>query len=108
MVWEIPQFGPVEGKRWAGVLATAGGVLIYPDPKGDLVAVDERDGRPHRVLEVGLLEPARLECHPLEPREAEEREVEAAVDEAHVDERRVDEADAGEPCAAQNKIERHD
>ena len=45
VVWEIPQFGPVEGKRWAGVLATAGGVLLYPDPSGGLVAVDQKDGK---------------------------------------------------------------
>ncbi len=44
-VWEIPLTGPVEGKRWAGVLLTAGGILIYPDPNGDLVAVDEKDGK---------------------------------------------------------------
>jgi PQQ-dependent dehydrogenase (methanol/ethanol family) len=45
VVWEIPQTGPIEGKRWAGVLATAGGILIYPDPNGDLVAVDQKDGK---------------------------------------------------------------
>ncbi len=45
VVWEIPQTGPIEGKRWAGVLATAGGILLYPDPKGDLVAVDQKDGK---------------------------------------------------------------
>jgi glucose dehydrogenase len=44
-VWEIPQTGPVEGKRWAGVLATAGGILVYGDPNGDLVAVDQKDGK---------------------------------------------------------------
>ncbi len=46
VVWEIPQTGPVEGKRWAGVLATAGGILIYADPDGNLVAVDQKDGKP--------------------------------------------------------------
>ncbi|MGH9327159.1 MAG: PQQ-binding-like beta-propeller repeat protein [Terriglobia bacterium] len=45
LVWQIPQFGPVEGKRDAGVLATAGGLLFYGDPTGDIVAVDERDGK---------------------------------------------------------------
>lgn len=45
LMWEIPQFGPIEGKRWAGVLATAGGILLYPDPSGDLVAVDQKDGK---------------------------------------------------------------
>jgi outer membrane protein assembly factor BamB len=45
IVWEIPQTGPIEGKRWAGVLATAGGILLYADPNGDLVAVDQRNGK---------------------------------------------------------------
>jgi PQQ-dependent dehydrogenase (methanol/ethanol family) len=45
IVWEIPQFGPAEGKRDAGVLATAGGLLFYGDPSGDFVAVDNRSGK---------------------------------------------------------------
>ena len=45
VVWEIPQTGPVEGKRFAGVLGTAGGILLYGDPNGDLVAVDQKDGK---------------------------------------------------------------
>jgi len=45
VVWEIPQIGPTEGKRMAGVLGTAGGVLFYGDPSGDFVAVDARDGK---------------------------------------------------------------
>jgi PQQ-dependent dehydrogenase (methanol/ethanol family) len=45
IVWENPQIGPTEGKRNAGVLATAGGILFYGDPSGDFVAVDERDGK---------------------------------------------------------------
>jgi PQQ-dependent dehydrogenase (methanol/ethanol family) len=45
VVWEKPQIGPVEGKRCAGVLATAGGLLFYGDPSGDFVALDERDGK---------------------------------------------------------------
>jgi PQQ-dependent dehydrogenase (methanol/ethanol family) len=45
VIWEKPQIGPAEGKRCAGVLATAGGVLSYGDPNGDFVAVDERDGK---------------------------------------------------------------
>jgi PQQ-dependent dehydrogenase (methanol/ethanol family) len=45
IAWEIPEFGPIEGKRMAGVLATAGGVVFYGDPSGEFVAVDERDGR---------------------------------------------------------------
>jgi PQQ-dependent dehydrogenase (methanol/ethanol family) len=45
IAWEVPQIGPTEGKRWAGVLATAGGLLFYGDPNGDLVAADQRDGK---------------------------------------------------------------
>lgn len=45
VVWEIPQIGPIEGKREAGVLATAGGILVYGDPSGDIVAVDQRNGK---------------------------------------------------------------
>ena len=45
VVWEKPQIGPVAGKRCAGVLGTAGGLLFYGDPGGDIVALDERDGK---------------------------------------------------------------
>jgi PQQ-dependent dehydrogenase (methanol/ethanol family) len=45
-VWEMPQIGPADGKRCAGVLATAGGLLLYGDPNGDFVALDDRDGKP--------------------------------------------------------------
>ncbi len=45
VAWEIPQIGPGEGKRVAGVLATAGGILVYGDPSGDIVAVDQRTGK---------------------------------------------------------------
>ncbi len=45
VVWEKPQIGPTEGKRCAGVLGTAGGLLFYGDPSGDFVALDERDGK---------------------------------------------------------------
>ena len=45
VVWEIPQVGEAEGKRMAGLLATAGGVLFYGNPSGDFVAMDERDGK---------------------------------------------------------------
>ncbi|HEX5483562.1 MAG TPA: PQQ-binding-like beta-propeller repeat protein [Terriglobia bacterium] len=45
LVWQIPQIGPAEGKRFAGVLATAGGLLFYGDPSGDVVAVDSRRGK---------------------------------------------------------------
>jgi len=46
IVWENPLVGVTEGKRNAGVLATAGGLLFYGDPSGDLVAVNEVDGKP--------------------------------------------------------------
>src|SRR5439155_10082070 len=45
IVWEIPQAGPVDGKRDAGVLGTAAGILFYGDASGYFVAVDERDGK---------------------------------------------------------------
>lgn len=45
IVWEIPESGPTDGKRMAGVLATAGGVLFLGDPGGEFVALDERDGK---------------------------------------------------------------
>ena len=45
IVWEDPQVGPVDGKRNSGVLATAGGILFYGDPSGDVIALDERDGK---------------------------------------------------------------
>jgi PQQ-dependent dehydrogenase (methanol/ethanol family) len=44
IVWEIPQEGPTDGKRVAGVLGTAGGLLFYGDASGYFVAADERDG----------------------------------------------------------------
>jgi PQQ-dependent dehydrogenase (methanol/ethanol family) len=46
IVWEMPQAGPAREKREAGVLATAGGLLFYGDPPGDLVALDQRTGKP--------------------------------------------------------------
>ncbi len=45
IAWEIPQVGPVDGKRVAGILGTGGGLLFYGDPSGNLVAVHERDGK---------------------------------------------------------------
>jgi PQQ-dependent dehydrogenase (methanol/ethanol family) len=45
IVWEIPQTGPIDGKRAAGVLGTAGGILFYGDPSGYFIAADERDGQ---------------------------------------------------------------
>lgn len=45
IAWEIPQVGPTDGKRVAGVLGTAGGILFYGDAGGYFVAVDERNGK---------------------------------------------------------------
>lgn len=45
IAWEIPQVGPIDGKRSAGLLGTAGGLLFYGDPSGYFVAADERDGK---------------------------------------------------------------
>ena len=46
MVWRIRQIGPADGKRDAGILATAGGLLFYGDPAGDVVAADACTGKP--------------------------------------------------------------
>ena len=45
IAWEIPQVGPVDGKRSAGLLATAGGLLFYGDPSDYFLAAGERDGK---------------------------------------------------------------
>ena len=44
VIWEKPEIGPVEGKRDAGVLATAGGLLFYGDPSGDFEAMNGATG----------------------------------------------------------------
>jgi PQQ-dependent dehydrogenase (methanol/ethanol family) len=45
IIWEVPLVGPTDGKRLAGVLGTAGGLVFYGDPSGDFVAVDDRTGK---------------------------------------------------------------
>jgi glucose dehydrogenase len=45
VVWQDKLRGNVEGKRRAGVLATAGGLIFYGDPAGDFVAADESSGK---------------------------------------------------------------
>jgi PQQ-dependent dehydrogenase (methanol/ethanol family) len=45
IVWENPEVGLTDGKRVAGILGTAGGILFYGDPGGEFLAVDERDGK---------------------------------------------------------------
>ena len=46
IAWKLPLKGPALGKRNAGILATAGGLLIYSDPSGNVVIADARDGKP--------------------------------------------------------------
>lgn len=48
VAWEIPEVGSTSGddKRWAGVLATAGGIVFHGFSAGAFSAVDEQDGRP--------------------------------------------------------------
>jgi PQQ-dependent dehydrogenase (methanol/ethanol family) len=45
VVWEKAEIGNTEGKREAGLLATAGGLIFYGDPGGDFEAMDERNGK---------------------------------------------------------------
>ncbi|MBL8174226.1 MAG: PQQ-binding-like beta-propeller repeat protein [Bryobacterales bacterium] len=45
IAWEVAQTGPIDGKRVAGILGTAGGLLFYGDPSGYFLAADERDGK---------------------------------------------------------------
>ena len=44
IAWEVALEGPIDGKRVAGILGTAGGLLFYGDPSGYFVAADERNG----------------------------------------------------------------
>jgi glucose dehydrogenase len=46
IAWKVPQIGPADGKRNGGILATAGGLLFFGDPSGNIVAADARDGKP--------------------------------------------------------------
>jgi alcohol dehydrogenase (cytochrome c) len=43
-VWELPQTGNVNS--WGGVLSTAGGVVIFGEDSGALMAADAGDGKP--------------------------------------------------------------
>lgn len=45
VAWEIPQIGTVQPKTWPGLLATAGGFVLYEDPNGAVVAIDEKQGK---------------------------------------------------------------
>jgi alcohol dehydrogenase (cytochrome c) len=40
--WEIPQIGPANS--WGGVLSTAGGIVIFAEDSGALMAVDAEEG----------------------------------------------------------------
>ena len=44
IVWELPQTGSVES--WGGVLSTAGGVVIFGEDSGALMAADAATGKP--------------------------------------------------------------
>jgi alcohol dehydrogenase (cytochrome c) len=44
IVWELPQQGPVTS--WGGVLSTAGGVVIFGEDSGSLMAADASSGKP--------------------------------------------------------------
>jgi alcohol dehydrogenase (cytochrome c) len=47
VVWEVSEVGSTyaNDKRWAGVLATAGGIVFHGVFSGAFAAIDERDGR---------------------------------------------------------------
>ena len=42
--WELPQLGAVNS--WGGVLSTAGGVVIFGEDSGALMAADAINGKP--------------------------------------------------------------
>jgi PQQ-dependent dehydrogenase (methanol/ethanol family) len=44
IVWEVPQPGSARAKTWAGILATAGGLIFYGEPNGGFTAADQRNG----------------------------------------------------------------
>ncbi len=44
-VWSVSQLGPADGKRWAGVLATEGGLVFYGDASGAFVAAADNTGQ---------------------------------------------------------------
>jgi alcohol dehydrogenase (cytochrome c) len=44
VAWELPQVGPVTS--WGGVLSTAGGVVIFGEDSGALMAADAANGKP--------------------------------------------------------------
>jgi alcohol dehydrogenase (cytochrome c) len=44
VTWELPQTGTVNS--WGGVLSTAGGVVIFGEDSGALMAADATNGKP--------------------------------------------------------------
>jgi alcohol dehydrogenase (cytochrome c) len=44
IVWELPQTGTVDS--WGGTLSTAGGVVIFGEDSGSLMAADAKSGKP--------------------------------------------------------------
>jgi alcohol dehydrogenase (cytochrome c) len=44
VVWELPQVGPVTS--WGGTLSTAGGIVIFGEDGGSLMAADAINGKP--------------------------------------------------------------
>jgi alcohol dehydrogenase (cytochrome c) len=44
IAWELPQPGPVTS--WGGVLSTAGGIVIFGEDSGSLMAADAESGKP--------------------------------------------------------------
>ena len=44
IVWELPQTGSVNS--WGGVLSTAGGIVVFGEDSGALMAADATTGRP--------------------------------------------------------------
>ena len=44
VAWELPQTGPVTS--WGGVLSTAGGIVIFGEDSGSLMAADAVTGKP--------------------------------------------------------------
>jgi alcohol dehydrogenase (cytochrome c) len=43
VAWEIPQVGPVTS--WGGVLSTAGGIVVFGEDSGSLMAADAANGK---------------------------------------------------------------
>ena len=44
IAWQLPQTGPVTS--WGGVLSTAGGIVIFGEDSGSLMAADAANGKP--------------------------------------------------------------